>query len=178
MKRLIAFMLLPLVLLFLSACSSVSIEDYRHSEPQLNLEDYFIGQTRAWGIFQDRSGQVQRQFTVDIHGYMDGDELVLDEDFLYSDGEVDKRIWRLRRIDEHTYEGRADDVIGVAKGHLEGNAFNFSYILDLPYRDGTIKVKFDDWMFLQPDGVMINRAVMSKFGIRLGEVTLVFQRTE
>ena len=37
-------------------------------------------------------------------------------------------------------------------------------------------VKFDDWMFLMDDEVMLNRAVMSKWGFRLGEVTLAFRK--
>ncbi|MBM3480321.1 MAG: DUF3833 domain-containing protein, partial [Alphaproteobacteria bacterium] len=37
-------------------------------------------------------------------------------------------------------------------------------------------VDFDDWMFLQPGGVMLNRARVSKFGIAIGEVTLSFSR--
>jgi hypothetical protein len=35
-------------------------------------------------------------------------------------------------------------------------------------------VELDDWMYLMNDKVMINKAVMSKFGLRLGEVTLTF----
>jgi hypothetical protein len=37
-------------------------------------------------------------------------------------------------------------------------------------------VDFDDWMYLMDDQVMLNRSVMSKFGVRLGEVTLSFRR--
>ena len=37
-------------------------------------------------------------------------------------------------------------------------------------------VDFDDWMFLMGDGVMLNRSVMSKWGFRLGEVTLSFYK--
>jgi hypothetical protein len=40
----------------------------------------------------------------------------------------------------------------------------------------TWDVQFDDWMFLMDERVMLNRAVMSKFGIRLGEVTLAFEK--
>jgi len=40
----------------------------------------------------------------------------------------------------------------------------------------TWNVDFDDWMFLVDDRVMLNRAVMSKFGVRLGEVLLSFTR--
>ncbi|HCN73035.1 MAG TPA: DUF3833 domain-containing protein, partial [Pusillimonas sp.] len=46
----------------------------------------------------------------------------------------------------------------------------------LPVGDTTYDVSFDDWMFLMNDEVMLNRATMSKFGIRLGEVTLSFYK--
>ncbi|WP_041441193.1 DUF3833 domain-containing protein [Thioalkalivibrio sulfidiphilus] len=169
-----------LLLLFLSAlfsgCASMKPEDFRDSTPTLDLETYFTGQVRAWGIFQDRSGKIRRQFTVDILGYMDGDELVLEEDFVYSDGEESRRVWRLKRLDEHHYEGRADDVHGVATGVLYGQAFNFRYTLMLEVGERTWRVNFNDWMFMHEDGVLINRAEMSKFGVRLGEVTLFFKK--
>jgi len=38
----------------------------------------------------------------------------------------------------------------------------------------TFEVQFDDWMYLMDQRVMLNKAVMSKFGVRLGEVTLSF----
>ena len=168
--------LLVLVLFLISGCSNMSVEQYRDSTPQLVLEDYFLGETKAWGIFQNRSGDVERQFTVDILGKMVDGNLVLEEDFIYADGTLDRRVWTIKKIDEQHYEGRASDVIGHATGHVSGNALNWSYTLDLPYKDGTIEVQFDDWMFLQPDGVLLNKAKMTKFGFYLGEVTLVFQR--
>jgi len=43
--------------------------------------------------------------------------------------------------------------------------------------DGSIyDVQFDDWMYLVDERVMLNKAAMSKFGIRLGEVTLAFNK--
>ena len=151
-------------------------KDFEGTEPKLDLFDYFAGDTRAWGIFQDRSGNLQRQFTVDIRGEVVGEELTLTEDFEYADGEVQQRIWRIRRIDEHRYEGRADDVVGNASGLAYGQALNWRYTLRLPYRGSEINVKFDDWMFLQTDGVLVNRATVSKFGFRVGEVTLFFTK--
>ena len=168
--------LLVLVLCLMSGCSNMSVEQYRDSTPQLVLEDYFLGETRAWGIFQNRNGDFERQFTVDILGKMVDGNLVLEEDFIYADGTLDRRVWTIKKIDGKHYEGRASDVIGHATGHVSGNALNWSYTLDLPYKDGTIEVQFDDWMFLQPDGVLLNKAKMTKFGFYLGEVTLVFQR--
>ena len=151
-------------------------KDFEGTEPHLDLFAYFDGRTRAWGIFQDRSGDLKRQFTVDIRGEVAGDELTLTEDFVYADGEIQQRIWRIRRVDRHRYEGRADDVVGAATGLAYGQALNWRYTLRLPYRESEINVQFDDWMFLQTDGVLVNRATVSKFGFKVGEVTLFFSK--
>ena len=67
-------------------------------------------------------------------------------------------------------------MVGEAQGRVSGNALNWAYTLRLPV-DGTVyEVQFDDWMYLIDERVMLNRAVMSKFGIRLGEVTLSFTK--
>jgi len=152
-------------------------EDFEGTEPHLDLFAYFQGETRAWGIFQDRSGGLKRQFSVDIRGEVAGDELTLTEDFVYADGEIQQRIWRIRRVDQHRYEGRADDVVGIATGLAYGQALNWRYTLRLPYRESEINVQFDDWMFLQADGVLVNRATVSKFGFKVGEVTLFFSKS-
>ena len=173
MRRLPA-LLLPLFLL--AGCGGMNIEDYAGTTPEFRLEEYFLGETRAWGIFQTRGGDLKRQFTVDIHGEMQGDELVLTEDFVYRDGEISQRVWRIRKLDEHRYEGRADDVVGTATGVRYGQALNWRYDLAIEIDGRTWTFAFDDWMFLHEDGVMVNRAAMSKFGIRVGEVTLFFRK--
>lgn len=161
---------------FLAGCQGMKAEDFAGTKPELRIEEYFIGRTRAWGIFQDRFGNLRRQFVVDIVGRMEGEELVLVEDFAYADGEMDQRIWRIRKIDDNTYEGHADDVIGAAKGTAYGNALNWRYTMALPVGDSVWNVNFDDWMFLQPDNVLINRAEVGKFGLNIGVVTLTFQK--
>jgi hypothetical protein len=148
--------------------------DFKDTTPALVIEEYFAGETRAWGLFEDRFGRLRRQFTVDITGTWDGNELVLDERFQYSDGGTDRRVWKITKTGPHTYEGRADDVVGVASGEAYGNALNWSYAMDLKVGDGTMRVRFNDWMFLQPSGVLLNRARVSKLGFKIGEVTLAF----
>ena len=164
------------IVLFIVGCGGMNAEDFKGQEPRLVIEDYFAGKTEAWGIFEDRFGKLRRQFKVDIDGTWDGEELTLVEDFVYADGELQQRVWRIRKIDEHRYEGRADDVIGVAEGTAYGNALNWRYVLALPIGDNVWNVTFDDWMFLQEGDVLINRATVSKFGFTLGEVTLFFRK--
>jgi hypothetical protein len=100
----------------------------------------------------------------------------LDEDFVYSDGTKQKRIWRLKKLADGRYTGTADDVVGIAQGQTRGNAFYWTYTLSLPVDGSVYEVKFDDWMYLMSDTVMLNKATMSKFGVRLGEVTLSFSK--
>lgn len=155
----------------------MKIEDYAAFQPRFDLFAYFQGETRGWGIFQDRNGNLKRTFVVDIKGELNAaGELVLTEDFVWNDGEKSQRIWTIRRLTENTYSGRAANVVGEARGEAAGNALNWQYDLSLPVQGRVWQVHFDDWMFLQPDGVLLNRASMSKFGIRLGEVTIAFQK--
>lgn len=177
LKSLLVGLGAPLILIVsVTGCSNMKVEDFAAAEPKLLIEDYFQGQTRAWGIFEDRFGNLRRQFVVDIEGTWDGRELTLDEDFLFSDGETDRRVWKIVKQGDHVYEGRSDDIIGTAQGESQGNAFYWTYVIDLKVGDDKLRVRFDDWMFLQPDGVLINRARVTKWGVEVGQVTLVFQK--
>ena len=160
--------------LLLGGCASQNIESYAADKPVLDLRQYFSGRLDAYGIFTDRSGTVVKRFTVVMACSWNGDEGVLDEDFRYSDGSTQKRIWRLRRLGDGRYSGRADDVVGEAQGETRGNTFHWIYTLNLPVDGRVFEVQFDDWMYLMTDQVMLNKATMSKFGVRLGEVTLSF----
>ena len=160
----------------LSGCASPSIEQYSQEKPVLDLQQYFNGTLDAYGVFTDRSGAVVKRFTVLMKCSWQGDEGVLDEDFLYSDGTRQKRIWRLKKLSNGRYSGRADDVVGEALGESRGNAFHWAYTLNLPVDGRVFEVQFDDWMYLMTDQVMLNKATMSKFGVRLGEVTLSFTK--
>ncbi|NIA72112.1 DUF3833 domain-containing protein [Pelagibius litoralis] len=165
-----------ILLLFTAGCSSMTPEQFDGREPRLLIEDYLAGETRAWGLFVDRFGNLRREFVVDITGTWDGKTLTLVEDFVYSDGEEQQRIWTINKLDDHRYEGTAADVIGTAEGVSYGNALNWRYTLALKVGDSIWNVHFDDWMFLQPDDVLMNRARVSKFGFDIGEVTIFFQK--
>lgn len=164
-------------LALLAGCASAPTPaDYAAERPVLDLKTYFNGELVAHGIFTDRSGKVARRFTVQMTGTWLGPKGTLDERFVYSDGKTERRVWTLTDLGGGLWSGRADDVVGEAQGRASGNALNWAYTLRLPVDGKTYEVQFDDWMFQIDDKVMLNRAVMSKFGIRLGEVTLSFQK--
>ena len=165
-------------LLLLVGCSSVEVERYAGTTPRLDIAEYFAGETRAWGMVQDYSGEVQRRFTVDIDGRLDGDTLILDERFTYADGEADRRVWRFERVGENRWRGRADDVEGIVEARQAGHVFHMRYPLEVRVDGRDITFSMDDWMYLQPDGQLINRTAMKKFGVTLAEITIVFARSE
>ncbi len=158
----------------LAGCAGPQLSDHANEQPALDLREYFNGTLDAYGVFTDRAGKVVKRFTVLMRCHWTGEDGVLDEHFVYSDGSTQQRVWRLKHLGEGRYSGNADDVVGTALGQTRGNAFRWGYTLALPV-DGQIwHVDFDDWMYLMDPRVMLNKAVMRKFGVRLGEVTLSF----
>ena len=164
-------------LFLITSCSNnnaMKPEDFKNKEPRLIIENYLSGNVKAWGVLQNRSGKVTRQFKADLDGKWDGSQLVLDEVFNWTDGEKQTRQWTITKIDEHNYEGTASDVVGKAKGYSYGPAFKFEYVLLVPVKGKEMKITFDDWIFKQDDRVAINRATMTKFGFKVAELTVVF----
>jgi hypothetical protein len=160
----------------LAGCAGVTPEAYREQTPVLDLATYFNGPLTAWGYFADRKGEVKRRFTVTMTGEWTGNQGVLTEDFVWSDGERQRRVWKLTRLDAHRYAGRADDVKGEAHGVAHGNALQWRYTLLLPVDGKTVEVQFDDWMYLIDETTLLNKSEMRKFGVKLGEIVIAFRK--
>ena len=88
----------------------------------------------------------------------------------------DKLVNKIKKIDNNNYIGTAPDVVGEATGVQYGSAFKFKYDLLVPFKNKNIKVSFDDWIFKQDEKVAINRATLTKFGFKVGELTVFFMR--
>ena len=165
----------------LSACAKRDVTHLAERRPTLALEQFFEGQSVAYGIFEDRFGNLRRQFRVNLQGTVSGNRLVLDEQFLYEDGEKAQRIWTIDKVDTGDdgtvrYEGQASDVEGRANGRVSGNGLNWRYDVALAMNGRELEVHFDDWIYRQSEDVAINRAYVSKFGVEIGSVTIVFLR--
>jgi hypothetical protein len=158
-----------------AGCATTDVADYRAEKPALDLGQYFNGTVDGWGMFQDRSGKVVKRFYVRIDAKWDGNRGTLDEHFEYADGEKQQRVWTLTK-DGGRYTGTAADVVGTAQGEAQGNALHWNYVLALPVDGKTWQMDMDDWMYLIDDKTMLNRTTMSKWGFRVGEVTLSFRK--
>ncbi len=173
------YLITSLILVVLAGGCSTSIEGkkYREMAPQLDLFTFFNSDIKAWGIVQDRSGNVIQRFTVDIEGEVEGQQLVLRESFSYQLGEGPKtRTWRIEQKTTNEFVGSAGDISGTAKGISYGNAFQFSYRMDLPVGEDTYDVGFDDWFFAMDERTIMNRSYIHKFGLVMAEVTIFMQQ--
>lgn len=167
---------LAAVLVLAGCTGKPALEDEKLSTRNLNLEEFFEGRTLAYGQFQDIFGTVRRRFEVEINGTWDGKTLTLVEDFVYEDGSTEQRVWTLLKTGADTWRGTAPGVIGEAFGEERGDAFNWRYTIDLPVPDGTLRVAFDDWMWLLTEDRLLNRAYMKRFGVDIGEVIITFEK--
>ena len=143
--------------------------------PVFDPATYFTGTLKAYGTFVDRFGSVRRQFYVAVEGRRMDQGFQLDEAFIYDDGETEMRQWNIADVGDGHYTGICADVVGHASGHLKGNMLSWRYKFRLPLYGRKVTVTFDDIMVLQEAEILINRAVISKWGIKLGEVLISFR---
>jgi hypothetical protein len=155
---------------------STTLKHYDQTDPEFKLEEFFNGNLKAYGIVQNRRGDVIRRFHVDMLGEWDSQSGTLYETFYYDDGEQQQRTWQLQKVSANQYTGSAADVTRQASGQTSGFAFNWHYTLSIPIDDDNWNIDFDDWMYLLDDRRLINRATMKKWGFRVGEVTLWIEK--
>ena len=168
--------LMMIISFLLTSCAGIDGEQYRDQKPDFDLKTYFNGPVKALGIVQNRSGNIVKRFDVAIIGEWQGNQGTLTEDFRYYEGATQQRIWHITDLGNGNYEGRADDVLETAKSTVFGNAAKWGYVMDVPVGDTTYRIRFEDWMWLMNDGVLINRSYMKKFGVTVGEITIFMQK--
>jgi hypothetical protein len=169
-------LLIALAALLAACAGGPQPEDRAGREPAMALEDILTGRTYAYAVFE-RAGVLDRMFWVEAVGRFDGEALTLEEYFLYDDGVTAERIWTFQRTSPTRYVGTAPDVIGEANIEVFGDAAYFDYVVDLVMADGsTVEVQFQDRLYRVSQNTIINRATVKKFGLVVGQVTVVFQK--
>ena len=148
----------------------MDIKDFEDSKPTLVFEDFFTGKVQGTGIFYDRFNDLKKTFVVDLVGASNDGNLVLNETLTYNDGEVVHRTYKIIKQNEHLYYAYSDDIVDKVTIEVFGNSMKWTYDLKQKIGDSIWVLHFNDWMHLQPTGIILNRAFGSKFGISIGEV--------
>ena len=171
-----ALALLLVLVASVAGCTPVTVQDYADNRPVLVPEEFFQGRLTAHGVIKNRGGKVIRYFNADIKAYWENGVGTLEEDFIFDDGEPQRRVWTLTPQGEGRYTGTAGDVIGDGQVTIAGNSMFLDYVLRIPYNDGTLDLRIDDRMYLVNPITLVNESTMTKFGVRVGEILLVIEK--
>jgi hypothetical protein len=152
------------------SASSAARRDY------FELTSFFEGRTRAWGVFEDRFGRVRRRISVEMNGSWEDETFVLDETFVYDTGAREERTWRITPSGGGRFTATCPDCIGSATGQSDENSIHMRYRFRLKLEARELSVEFDDRIYRMGDTIAVNRATMRKWGVKLGELSLFFQR--
>jgi hypothetical protein len=143
-----------------------------------DLTQFFNGRTLAWGIFEDRFGRLRRRFSGQFDGCWVGDDFVLAETFTFDDGAVESRIWRLKRAVDGGFTAATDDCIGKPVCTVKRNSSRMQYGFRLRMKNRVVPVALDDRIHRIDEGRAMNRAKVSKWGVKIGELSIFFLRTD
>ena len=141
-----------------------------------SLPQFFLGHSKAVGIFEDRFGRMRRRFEIDLVGRWDGAVFVLEERFLFDDGETERRTWTFVDKDNGRFTARSADCIGTADGQTRPDRIEMDYRFRLRLKTRSLNVAMQDRYYRMAPGRVLNRTRVTAFGVRIGEITAVFER--
>jgi hypothetical protein len=161
--------------LLLAGCTTLQPQDFAKSDTRFELDRFFTGHNRSWGVFENRDGAPRLTFTCDNVGARDAaGDVTLTQHFQFSNGTRQTRIWKIHRLDATHWQATANDMIGTAVGEGQGNAFRCEYNIQTDPKNSLSAVHIRQWMY-QPEGTadLMTRLVITKLGVTIAEVSEV-----
>lgn len=151
--------------------------DYAEGE-QFDLRTHLNGPISCEGVIYGPLGRVTTRFVGDFDAVWTGNSGVMKEHFRYSDGTEQHREWRLTLGNDGRIRALADDVVGDGTGSQIGSAVQLKYRIRLPEESGGHVLDTTDWMYLAPNGAIVNRSQFRKFGIKVAELVATMRRKD
>ena len=153
-------------------------DEYNEGHPIFDLKQHLNGDMICEGVIYGPLGRVTSTFAADFEIVWTNEKGVMDELFRYNDGSTQKRQWRITEGTGGRFKLEADDVPGGGKGVASGNAVQMIYRIKLPEGSGGHVLNCMDWMYLTPDGTIMNRSQFRKFGIKVAELIATIRPKE
>ena len=153
--------------------------DYADAEgEQFDLRSHLIGPSVCVGVIYGPTGRVTSRVVGDFQAEWDGNRGVMKEHFTYCNGEEVHREWNLQLGNDGRIRATASDVIGEGEGIQSGPSVQLKYKYKLPETQGGHVLDTTDWMYLAPNGTIVNRSQFRKFGIKVAELVATMRRKE
>lgn len=153
-------------------------EDYEDGFPVFDIKNHLKGDMICEGVIFGPLGRVTSSFVADFNITWDGDRGVMAERFRYNDGTTQDREWRITLSPSGHFSAEADDVLGSGAGIVAGSSMQIRYKIRMPESVGSHVLKTVDWMYLTPDGSIINRSQFRKFGFKVAELVATIRPKE
>jgi hypothetical protein len=141
---------------------------------QISLVEAFEGRTVGRGLFSVPIAGIERGFDARLHGTLRRtggvETLTVIEDFIFDDGEIDRLTWVFARTGPDSWTGVREDTVGTAQVVETDGEVRLTYLADVVSRGETTRLGFADVIYRRADGVVINEAVVTRFGLPVGTV--------
>ena len=143
---------------------------YGRTEPAMDIRKVLAGPIASEGVIFGPTGQMTSRFVARMEGNWQGNSGTLTEEFVYANCTTRHRVWTLTLGESGAITGTAPDIIGTAKGRQNGATVRMTYLIRLPEDAGGHVLDVVDWMYLMPNGTIINKSEMRKFGVKVAEL--------
>ncbi len=153
-------------------------QDYEDENPAFDVRRHLNGPILCEGVIYGPLGRVSSRFVADFDASWDGNKGVMKEKFSYDDGSVQNREWHLTLGNDGSIRAEAPDVVGFGQGHQSGSTVVLRYNIQLPDASGGHVLNTVDWMYLTPNGTIMNRSQFRKFGIKVAELVATMRPKE
>lgn len=135
-----------------------------------DIRSHLNGPIQCEGVIYGPMGRVSSRFSAQFDCHWEGNKGLMNELFHYDDGSLQRREWRLTLGNDGKIVALADDVIGEGSGQQSGDSVLLRYRLRLPDASGGHILDTVDWMYLTPNGTIINRSQFRLYGIKVAEL--------
>ena len=153
-------------------------EDYSDGGPQFDVRTHLNGPVICEGVIYGPTGLVSSRFVGEFDCRWEGNVGTMNEVFTYDDGSVQERCWNLTVGNDGRIKALANDVVGEGAGQQLGSSVQLKYRYKLPESSGGHVLDTVDWMYLAPNGTIVNRSQFRKFGIKVAELVATMRPAE
>jgi hypothetical protein len=166
------------MLLFIGCSAPLRPAAFATTTPAFDPVTFWSGRTSSWGVIENRDGAPIAIITTSTDATADGADGVYMIQHVISNGSDTVRHWHMRRLGNGQYEATANDMVGSSRGSPSGRTLHWTWTLAAKPGNCLFNVTMDQWMYLADNGTLMNRTIISKFGVRLVEVSEQFVRRE
>ena len=150
--------------------------DYIGKGPDFDIRRELNGPILCEGVIFGPTGRVTSRFVADMNANWEGSTCRMTEDFRYDSGAEQAREWNLTLGNDGAIRADAPDLVGTGTGRQQGGSVVLRYRIKLPEDAGGHVLSVTDWMYLAPNGTIVDRSQFRKFGIKVAELVATMRR--